>query len=218
MRSNQLSYAPERTDFITLKRSGVNLTRTGLQHNPGCAYPSGSIKSFFPSPVLDQFTLQKESRIIRHARGLLYVVRNQDDGVFFFQVLQQIFDSRGGNGVQRRGRLIQHDHFRLQCQHPRQAQALLLPARNGDWPDHSGGHRPHPTGKPVAALFPRLRPVSCGLLSGHFQPVAHILVNGQWQRHRAREYDPDLAPQPGDIQFRVEEILFIETEYCLSLL
>jgi hypothetical protein len=56
------------------------------------------------------------------------------------------------------------------------------------------------------------------MLTCHFQPVSNILGNGHWQRHGAREDDPDPAPQPGDIQLRVENILFFEADAAFHFL
>src|SRR6187397_424168 len=56
--------------------------------------------------VLDQLAQIEECREIRDARGLLHVVRDDHDRVGFSQIVNQLFHARGGDGIERRARLI----------------------------------------------------------------------------------------------------------------
>src|SRR4051812_44996153 len=63
--------------------------------------------------VLDEAAHQKEAGGIGDTRGLLHVVRHDDDSALFFQRHQQVFDSRGRDGVERGAWLIKKQHFRI---------------------------------------------------------------------------------------------------------
>src|SRR5258708_4425130 len=90
-------------------------------------------------PVLDQLSHIEERGGIGHARGLLHVVRDDDDGQRLAQFANQLLDLRGRDRVQRGGRLVPQEHFRLARQRapgaealplspPERARALLQPA------------------------------------------------------------------------------------------
>jgi len=56
-------------------------------------------------------------------------VRDEDDGVILLQFLQGGFDFARGDRVESRGRFVEQDDLGLERQHTRQADALLLSAR-----------------------------------------------------------------------------------------
>src|SRR3954454_9953271 len=94
--------------------------------------------------VLDQLPEVHVGGVIRDARRLLHVVRDQHDRVVVLELGDQFFDARGGDRIERRARLIEQQHFRLDGDAARDAKALLLAA-----------------GEAVAALVelrPHLRP------------------------------------------------------------
>ena len=70
----------------------------------------------------------QERRVVRDARGLLHVVRDDDDGVLLRQLPHQVFDLQRGDRVERAARLVHQDHVGLDGERARDAQALLLPA------------------------------------------------------------------------------------------
>jgi len=78
---------------------------------------------------LDQLSQQEERGEVGDSGRLLHRVRNDDDGVILLQLADEIFDLRGRDRVERRGRLVHQNDFRLDRQHPRDAQPLLLPTR-----------------------------------------------------------------------------------------
>ena len=56
-------------------------------------------------------------------------MRHDDDGALIFHREQQIFNLRRGDGIERRAGLVQQQHFRIDRQRARDAQTLLLAAR-----------------------------------------------------------------------------------------
>src|SRR5712671_3921361 len=78
---------------------------------------------------LDQLAEVHVGREVRDARRLLHVVRHDEDGDALLQVVDQLLDRGGGDGVERRSRLIEQQQFGIRCQRPGDAHALLLPTR-----------------------------------------------------------------------------------------
>src|ERR1700693_138518 len=68
-------------------------------------YPVGLVE-------LDQFTKIHEGRAVGDPRRLLHVMGDNHDGVVGLQLVDQLFDLGGRNGVERRARLVEQDHFR----------------------------------------------------------------------------------------------------------
>ncbi len=58
-------------------------------------------------------------------RSLLHVVSHDNDGVVLFQLGDQLFDTPGGDRVQRGARLIKQQHFRADRDTAGNAQTLL---------------------------------------------------------------------------------------------
>src|ERR1022692_4286524 len=79
--------------------------------------------------VLDQASHQKKCSEFSHARGLLHIMGHDDHGVMLLQLKYEFLDFTGRDGIQGRGRLIHQQHFGLDRQGARDAQPLLLPAR-----------------------------------------------------------------------------------------
>src|ERR1019366_4228034 len=86
-------------------------------------------ENFWCRVEFHQFAQVKKRGEIRHTRGLLHVVGDDDDRVILFQFQDQILDLRRGQRVERRGWFVHEQHFRLHGQGARDAQALLLAAR-----------------------------------------------------------------------------------------
>src|SRR6516164_9780087 len=77
---------------------------------------------------LDQLTQIEEGGVVRDARSLLHGVGDDDDRVLLLQLVDQLLDLRGGDGIEGRGRLVHQQHLRLHRQSPGDAQPLLLAA------------------------------------------------------------------------------------------
>src|ERR1700722_10715557 len=82
-------------------------------------------------PELDDLARKHEQRLLGNPRGLLHIMRDNDDGVAAFQLEKQLLDLGRGDGVQGRAGLVQEQHIGLDGQRPGDAQALLLAAGQG---------------------------------------------------------------------------------------
>ena len=78
--------------------------------------------------MLDQLSIEHEGGEVAGARRLLHVVRDDGHGAAIFQLEHQLFDFRGGHGIERRAGLVEQQNFRVDGQRARDAQALLLAA------------------------------------------------------------------------------------------
>src|SRR5215217_3893234 len=58
----------------------------------------------------DQLAHVEERGVVGDARGLLHVVRDDDDGVAVLELVDELLDLRGGDGVERRGGLVHQQH------------------------------------------------------------------------------------------------------------
>ena len=74
----------------------------------------------------------EEGRHVRDARGLLHVVRDDHDRVLVLELVDQVLDPRRRDRVEGRGRLVHQDHVRLDGERARDAEALLLTAREAE--------------------------------------------------------------------------------------
>src|SRR5439155_9613846 len=77
-------------------------------------------------PEFDQPANIEESRVIGDAPGLLHVMGDRHDGVFSFQLRDQLLDLRGSDGIERRTRFIHQDHFGFHSERAGNTQSLLL--------------------------------------------------------------------------------------------
>src|SRR4051812_45953418 len=82
--------------------------------------------------VLDELAEEHERGRIRHTRGLLHVVGDDHDRVALLEVLDEVLDLERRDRVEGRARLVHQDHVRLDGDRARDAQALLLTAREAD--------------------------------------------------------------------------------------
>src|SRR6266513_3408386 len=78
---------------------------------------------------LDQLAQEHEARGVGHAGRLLHVVGHDDDRVAVLQLEHQLLDLRRGDGIEGRARLVHQEHVRLDRDRARDAEPLLLPAR-----------------------------------------------------------------------------------------
>src|SRR6266850_3531627 len=78
--------------------------------------------------TFDQLSVEQEGGEITDARGLLHVVRDDDDSVVLLQFDHQLFDLGRRNGVQRGSRLIHEKNLGLDSESARDAKTLLFTA------------------------------------------------------------------------------------------
>src|SRR4051794_19992394 len=112
---------------------------------------------------LDQLAGEHERGPVGDARGLLHVVRDDHDRVALLELVDQLLDLERRDRVERRARLVHQDHLGLDRQRARDAQPLLLTAREADAPlgeaapDLPPPARP-PARPPAAPAAPRPPP------------------------------------------------------------
>src|SRR3954451_20901938 len=82
--------------------------------------------------VLDELAREHERRRVGHARGLLYVVGDDDDGVALLELLDELLDPQRRQRVEGGARLVHEDHVGLDGDRPCDAEPLLLAAREAD--------------------------------------------------------------------------------------
>ena len=75
---------------------------------------------------------REERRHVRDAGGLLHVVGDHDDRVLALEVVHQVLDRGGRDGIERRGRLVHEEDVGLGRERARDAQPLLLAAREAE--------------------------------------------------------------------------------------
>src|SRR6185312_8474361 len=92
----------------------------------------GAREHLLRGAVLDELAEIEERREVADADRLLHVVGDDDDRVQLLELVDELLDLGGGDGIERRGRLVHEQHLRLDGERARDAQALLLSARQAD--------------------------------------------------------------------------------------
>src|SRR3954451_25260046 len=82
--------------------------------------------------VLDELAREHERRGISHARRLLHVVGDDDDRVALLELFDELLDLQRRHRVEGRAGLVHEDHVGLHGDRPRDAETLLLTAREPD--------------------------------------------------------------------------------------
>src|SRR3954470_23782268 len=126
--------------------------------------------------VLDELAEQHERRRVRHARGLLHVVRDDDDRVALLELLDQVLDLERRDRVEGRAGLVHEDHVGLDGDRPRDAQALLLAAREAD----------ARLVEPILDLLPQ-----AGADERALDPLAHVDATGAAEPQPGRDVVED---------------------------
>ena len=113
-----------------------------------------------------------------------------------FEFLDQLLDPGGGDRIERRSRLVQQQHLRLQRDRARDAQALLLAAGEAERALARACPSLRPTARPGAAPVRRDRPCSAPRqLFVVADAVGDVVVDRHRERHRLLEHHADLAAQ-----------------------
>src|SRR6266404_1911213 len=90
---------------------------------------AGGREHLLGDPELYQLAEQEEARPLRDARGLLRVVGDDRDRQLLLEIVDQLFDLGGGDGDERRARLVHQEDLRIHREGAGDAEALLLAAR-----------------------------------------------------------------------------------------
>src|SRR5450432_360246 len=150
-------------------------------------------EEYVSSIELDELTHVEEGGVVGDARRLLHVVRHDDDRIVGRDLVDELLDVRRRDGVQRRGRLVHEQHLGLDGERARDAEALLLTARQAEGV----------VGEAILDLFPQRRlleraldahrDLSLVLEAADAQAVGDVLGDGLRERVRALEDHADAA-------------------------
>src|SRR5437899_6960710 len=96
------------------------------------ALVTGGREDLLGDAALDQLAEIHEGREIRDARGLLHVVGDDDDRVVLLELVDQLLDLGGRDGIERRAGLVEQDDLGLDRHGARDTEPLLLAAREAE--------------------------------------------------------------------------------------
>src|SRR4051794_5976773 len=106
--------------------------------------------------VLDQLPVEQERRRVGDARGLLHVVGDDHDRDAVLELVDELLDLQRRDRVERRARLVHEDDVGFDRERPRDAEPLLLPAREPDAGRMEAGLDPPPQPRAAQRVLDRL--------------------------------------------------------------
>src|SRR5215475_12537851 len=168
--------------------------------------------------VLDQLAEVHVGGVVGHARRLLHVVGHDHDRELLAQVADQFLDPRGRDRIERRGGFVEQDHLRLDRDAARDAEALLLPAREA----HSA------PAKDILDLVPQRcapeRPLDALVHIASAQLVvkrhseSDVVVDRHRERRRFLEHHSHARAEVGRVDPLAEDALAVEQQLALGAL
>src|SRR3990172_1056256 len=123
------------------------LVMIAVQYNGSLTKPSGDVvlgapvarvrEYFVRDAVLDKaagamLVRQHERGVVGDTRGLLHVVRHDDNRVLLNEIADEVLDLQGRDRVQGRAGLVHQDDVGLDGKGPGDAEPLLLSAGEGE--------------------------------------------------------------------------------------
>ncbi|MPN09027.1 hypothetical protein SDC9_156315 [bioreactor metagenome] len=131
-------------------------------------------------------------------------MRHDDHRILCLQLQHQVFNLGGGDGVQRAGRLIHQQHFRLHRQAAGDAQALLLPAGDGHGALFQVVLHLIPEGGLRKRAFNDLIQLRLALGAVHSRAIGNVVVDGHGKRvgllkHHAHPLAQHVHFHPGGV-------------------
>ena len=152
----------------------------------------------------------EERGVVRYARRLLHIVRDDCNSVFARQLGNEVLDSRSRLRVERTARLVHKQNFWLYREGAGNAKPLLLSAR----------HSQRVRAKPVFHLVPKGGAAQGGfddsvklaLRHSAFEAhaVGYVVVNALRERIRTLEDHADAPPKLGDVETLVVDVYAVE--------
>src|SRR3569833_862116 len=127
--------------------------------------------------VFDQLTQVHERRVIGHARGLLHVVRDDDDGVVVLVLVDQLFELQGRIRIKGRRGLVQLYVLGLLRRRTRDHETLLLPPREAQRRVVQTVFRLVPQSGAAERALDRLVDAAAVAHALQAQAVRHVLVD-----------------------------------------
>src|SRR5450759_4065922 len=161
---------------------------------------------------LDQLAEVEERSAVRDARGLLQIVRDDDDRELALQLIDELLDFLCRDRVERRGRLVEEEDLRVVGQRTCDAEPLLLAARE----------RKGAVAKAVLHFIPQ-----CGTtkrrLDDHVQidapgtgidarPVRDVVIDALRKRIRSLKDHADPLAKGDDIHPLLIDVLAVQTD------
>src|ERR1043165_4441234 len=149
--------------------------------------------------VLDDLAEHEERRAVGDARGLLHVVRDDDDRVGLLQIPDQLLDLRRGDRIERRGRLVHQQDLRIDRQRAGDAQPLLLAARERERRLVQAVLHLVPQRRALQRRLHRLVELLLLARAADAQAVGDVVVDRLRERVRLLEDHADAAAQRHDV-------------------
>src|SRR5581483_4319363 len=167
---------------------------------------------------LDHLAEVHVGREVRYPRRLLHVVRHHHDGVVPLQLVHQLLDAPGRDGIERRSGLVEQQHVGPHRDRARDAQALLLAAGEAgpallQLVLHLVPERRLPE-RPFDALVHR--PRRHALVEAHAE--GDVVVDQHRERRRLLEHHADARAQPVQVLSRREDVVAVEPHLAARLL
>src|SRR4051812_14530325 len=165
------------------------------------AEPAGDV-------VLGLLLLRLDEELIRHAEfdhlaevhvggevghpgGLLHVVGDDEDRHALLQILDQLFDGRRGDGIERGGRLVEEQQLRIRGKRARDAQALLLAAGKVEGRLVEALLYFVPQCRILQSLLHLVLDLAARAFASHPQPIGHVFEDRLGKRIRLLEHHAD---------------------------
>ena len=161
--------------------------------------------------MLHELAQPEERGAVRDAGGLLHVVGHDDDRVALLQLIDQLLDALGRDGVERRRGLVHQQDVGLDGQGPRDAQPLLLADRQGEGRiSEAVLHLVPQGGRPQAGLHAvlELRPRPGEAVDA--QPVGDVLEHRLGKRVGLLEHHADPSAHVDRIRLRCVDLLPVD--------
>ena len=151
----------------------------------------------------------EERHLVGAARGLLHVVGHDGDGEVVLQFVDQLLDLQRADRIERAGRLVEQDHLGPHRDGARDAQPLLLAARQA----HGGGMQPvlHLVPQRAAGQRPfhALVHLRLGQLLVQLHAERDVVVDRHRKRRRLLEHHADPRAQRIQVDRRVDDVLAV---------
>ena len=145
-------------------------------------------------------------------------MRHNQDGHDFFEFVYEFFDTRGGNRIKRRSRLIKQHQLRLGGERARNTQALLL----------TSGKIKGQVTQPVFYLVPQGGTLERGfhlvvqgtlvVITTHAQAIGNIFINRLGERIRLLKHHANTHAYLNRVHIRVQQIGVVRVQYQFAFI
>ena len=147
----------------------------------------------------------EEAGVVRDARRLLHVVRDDDDRVVLLELEDQLLDLLRGDRVERGAGLVHQQHLGLVGQRARDAEPLLLAAREAGARFLQPVLHLVPQGRLPEAPLDQVGQIAPCHEPVERRPVGHVVEDRLGERVRPLEHHPDPLAQRHEVGARRED-------------